>query len=327
MKTATLAPLALLLAGIALSAPLGAQEKAAPAPAWTVPDINSLPNDLYGKTVRYGKELVERTFAHLGPEVANPAKRYAGNNLACTSCHLEGASKKFGNGFIGTFADYPQYRPRENEVQTIGDRVNGCLERSMNGRSLPLDSPEMRAIEAYIKFMSTDIPVGKVLVGRGLPKLDLIPRAADPQQGQAVYAQFCAACHGANGEGVRAGKAGDAQGYVNPPLWGGDSFNNGAGMARVIMAARFIKGNMPKGVTHEAPLLTDEQAFDVAAYINSQPRPRKANLDADFPDRRAKPADAAFPPYRAGFTAEQHKYGPFKPIAEARSKEMKTAAK
>lgn len=327
MKTTPLAPLALLVAGIALAAPLAAQEKAAPTAAWTVPDIDSLPNDVYGKTVRYGKDLVERTFAHLGPEVANPAKRYAGNNLACTSCHLDGASKKFGNGLIGTFADYPQYRPRENEVQSIADRVNGCLERSMNGRSLPLDSPEMRAIEAYIKFMSSGIAVGKVLDGRGLPKINLISRAADPAQGKAVYVQFCVACHGANGEGVRVGKVGDAQGYLNPPLWGPDSFNNGAGMARVIMAARFIRGNMPKGVAHEAPMLTDEQAFDVAAFINSHPRPQKANLDADFPNRKNKPADAAFPPYRAGFSAEQHKYGPFKPIVEAREKELKTAAK
>lgn len=293
---------------------------------WVAPDDAILPDDVYGRTVRFGKALVERTYAYVGPEVADPAKRFAGNNLACASCHLDSGTRKFGNGFLGTFADYPQYRPRENVVQTIEGRVNGCMERSLNGRPLPADSPELNAIVAYLKFLSSGVPVGKEIAGRGMPKIDFPERAADPVAGAAVYAQFCAACHGAKGEGMRHGKPGDAQGYLNPPLWGADSYNNGAGMGRVIMAARFIRYNMPKGVTHAAPVLTAEQAFDVAAYINSQPRPQKANLEADFPNRKNKPVDAAFPPYRAGFTAEQHKYGPFKPIIAAREQELKAAA-
>lgn len=308
-------------------------QQAAPAAAptaaaleWKVPDLNQLPNDKFGQAVRRGKELIERTYAHLGPEVADPAKRYAGNNMACVSCHVDGGTKPFGNPFVGTFADYPQYRIREDDVQTIEGRVNGCLERSMNGRALPVDSPEMRDIVAFMKFMSSEVPVGYEVKGRGLQRIGFSARAADPAKGREVYQQFCVACHGQNGEGIRAGKVGDAQGYLNPPLWGNDSYNNGAGMARVIMAARFIRYNMPKGVTHETPLLTEEQAFDVAAFINSHPRGTKANLEADFPDRRKKPVDAAFPPYRAGFTAEQHKYGPFKPIIEARERELKTVA-
>jgi thiosulfate dehydrogenase len=91
-------------------------------------------------------------------------------------------------------------------------------------------------------------------------------------------------------------------------------------MARGMLAAGFIKGNMPSGVTHASMVLTDEQAFDVAAYINSQPRPEKPNLEADFPARKNKPVDSAFPPYTPGFSAEQHKYGPWKPIIAAREK-------
>ena len=124
------------------------------------------------------------------------------------------------------------------------------------------------------------------------------------------------------GEGLRRGKAGDADGYQFPPLWGADSYNNGAGMARITLAAGFIKGNMPSGITHATAVLTDEQAFDVAAYVNSQPRPMKANLDADFPARKNKPVDAAFPPYTPGFSAEQHKFGPWQPIQMAREKEI-----
>jgi thiosulfate dehydrogenase len=109
---------------------------------------------------------------------------------------------------------------------------------------------------------------------------------------------------------------GDAQGYLFPPVWGADSFSNGAGMNRLLMAMRFIKHNMPLGVDHSTPQLSDEQAFDVAAFILSKPRPEKADLDKDFPARWNKPIDAAFPPYVDGAPADQHKYGPFPPLAE-----------
>lgn len=145
-------------------------------------------------------------------------------------------------------------------------------------------------------------------------------RAADPVAGKQIYANTCVACHGDNGQGVRRGKAGDANGYQFPPVWGPDSYNTGAGMARGMLAAGFIKGNMPSGITHLNTVLTDEQAFDVAAYVNSQSRPVKANLEADFPARQKKPVDAAFPPYTPGFSAEQHKYGPWPPIKAARDK-------
>lgn len=310
-------PLALL---VAAALPLAATAQ------WTVPDVNKLPDDKFGRMVRLGKDLVEKTHKYVGPEVADPAKRYAGNNLACASCHLDGGTKEYGNTFIGVFADYPQYRPREDGVQTIEDRVNGCMERSMSGKPLPNDSVEMHAIVSYMKFLSTGVPVGKEIAGRGLPKAALLDRAADPAKGKVVYEQLCAACHKPDGAGQRVGAAGDGQGYLFPALWGPDTYNDGAGMARLIMAARFIKGNMPKGVTHDKPILTDEQAFDVAAYINSMERPRKAGLDRDFPDRRNKPVDAAFPPYRGGFDAQQHKLGPYKPMVKQREKDMATPA-
>ena len=190
----------------------------------------------------------------------------------------------------------------------------------MDGRKLPLESPEMKAMMTYLHFLSTDIPVGAKLDGGGTLKLKALTRAADPVAGKQVYATTCVACHGENGQGLRRGKPGDANGYQFPPLWGPDSYNNGAGMARVTLAAGFIKGNMPSGVTHINAVLTDEQAFDVAAYVNSQPRPVKQNLNADFPARKNKPVDAAFGPYTPGFSAEQHKFGPWQPIIAAREK-------
>jgi len=329
----TPAALSILILTAAFAVPAGAAETpaapaatpAAPAakPAWVVPDIDKLPDDAYGKLVREGRDLIHQTSRYIGPEVKDKKMRYAGNNLACSSCHSEAGTVKFGAPFVGTFADYPQYRIREDAVQTIEGRINGCLERSMNGKPLPEDSRQMIAMTTYMKFMSSGVPVGTELEGRLTPKIKIIDRAADPAKGKLVYETHCLACHGANGEGMRVGVKGDTLGYVNPPLWGPDSYNTGAGMNRVIQAARFIRYNMPKGVTHETPILSEEDTFDVSAYINSQKRPEKAGLDKDFPDRRSKPADAAFAPYREGFSAEQHKYGPFKPIIEARTKALK----
>lgn len=299
-------------------------EGAAPNPAalaakpWSPPDIAKLPNDMWGELVRYGHALATETYTHIGPEAPDPAKRYAGNNFACQTCHLEGATKKFGLPLVGTFADFPQYRAREDAIGTIEERVNGCMTRSMSGRELPLDGREMKALVAYIRFLSEGIPVGAKTEGRGTPKFALPNRAADPKRGAEVYAAQCAACHGEDGQGKRRGQPGDAQGHEFPPLWGPDSYNTGAGMYRVITAAEFIRANMPFGIAYDSPALSDADAFDVAAFINSQPRPEKAGLDQDFPNRLRKPVDAPFPPWDDPFGAEQHKYGPFQPIIEHR---------
>ena len=304
----------------AVSAGLATAASAQTPKDWKAPDISKLPDDKYGQSVRQGKALMEETYKHIGPEVKDVSKRYAGNNLACVSCHVDSGGRKFGNPWVGTFVSFPQYRGREDAVSTTEERINGCMERSMDGRKLPLESTEMKEMMSYLHFLSTDIPVGAKLDGSGTLKLKALTRAADPVAGKQVYATTCVACHGENGQGVRRGNPGDANGYQFPPLWGPDSYNNGAGMARVTLAAGFIKGNMPSGVTHVNAVLTDEQAFDVAAYVNSQPRPVKANLKADFPARNNKPVDAAFGPYTPGFSAEQHKFGPWQPILAAREK-------
>ena len=309
-----------LLIGLAIGCGITVGAFAQAPKDWQAPDITKLPDDKYGQAVRKGKALMEETYKHIGPEVKDVSKRYAGNNLACVSCHIDAGGRKFGNPWVGTFVSFPQYRGREDAISTTEERVNGCMERSMNGKKLPLDGEEMKLMTTYLQFLSTGVPVGAKLDGGGTLRLKTLARAADPVAGKQVYAATCVACHGDNGQGVRRGKAGDANGYMFPPLWGSDSYNNGAGMARVTLAAGFIKGNMPSGVTHTTTVLTDEQAFDVAAYINSQPRPVKANLQADFPARKNKPVDAAFAPYTPGFSAEQHKYGPWQPIVEAREK-------
>ena len=289
----------------------------ASAADWAPPSADKLPGDAWGELVRFGQHLTNQTYAIIGPEVADAEKRYAGNNLSCQNCHLDGGAKEFGLPFVGVFGDFPQYRAREGEVGTIEDRVNGCMTRSMNGRALPLDSREMKAFVAYIKFLSTGRPVGAATPGRGAGSMPELTRAADPRAGAAAYAENCAVCHGEDGQGKRRGAKGDAAGYAFPPLWGPDSFNNGAGMNRLIAAANFIHANMPFGVSLDHPQLTTDQAWDIGAFIVSRDRPQKAGLDGDFPVRSEKPVDAGYGPYLDKAPPEQHKFGPFTPIRDA----------
>jgi thiosulfate dehydrogenase len=284
---------------------------------WMVPDPDRLPDDPLGRTVRRGRDLIVKTSSLIGPDAPDPAMRFAGNGLDCQSCHLQAGTQKFGLPLAGVWGVFPQYIARENEIRTLEERINGCMERSMNGRALPVDGPEMKAMLTYIRFISGSEPVGKAVEGRGAPPLPLLERAADPVHGGQVFTTICAVCHGADGQGQRLERSEARElgrRYRYPPLWGPDSFNDGAGMARAITAAQYIHANMPFGTTSEAPVLPVADAFDVAAFVLGQPRPHKSGLEADFPDRSRKPVDAAYPPFIGPFPPEQHRLGPWQPI-------------
>ena len=150
----------------------------------------------------------------------------------------------------------------------------------MNGRALPLDSGEMKAMLAYIRFISAGVPTGRSAEGRATPPLPLPTAASDPTRGAQVFAETCAVCHQADGQGKRWGPEDAAQRhrYQFPPLWGPDSYNDGAGMARPITAANFIRANMPFGVDFEHPVLRAQDAFDVAVFVDSQQRPHRPGL-------------------------------------------------
>jgi thiosulfate dehydrogenase len=298
----------LVIAALAVT-PALAQE----APVWTVPEVGALPNDAQGQLIRRGRDLITATYAYIGPEVA-AAKRYAGNNLACSNCHLSAGTRKFGLPLFGLFGAFPQYNPRSGTAITIEQRIDGCMERSMNGRAMPADAPEMREIVVYIAFLSSGVPKDKQLPGMGAGNMPELDRAADPARGEPVYRRACLSCHGADGRGIRRGTPSADLGYMVPPLWGPDSFNDGAGMSRLITAANFIHFNMPHGTDYLNAQLSAEDVWDVAAFMVSQPRPQKAGLDRDFPDPLQKPVDTPYGPYADGFSERQHKYGPFAPI-------------
>jgi len=285
---------------------------------WTPPDIGVVGDDPFGKLVKYGHELFTNTANEIGPAVADVSMRLAGNNLACQNCHLHAGTQPYAMPLTGVWGQFPQYRAREGMVDILEERINGCMERSVNGRALALQSREMRAFSSYMRWLSTGVPDGAKLLGAGTLQIKEPTRPADPRRGAQIYAQVCAACHGAKGLGQRAQKG---LGYQFPPLWGPDSFNNGAGMSRLLTLAAYAQHNMPLGTTFDVPVLTDEQAYDVASYIVSQDRPKKANLDEDFPIRLQKPIDTPYGPYADGFPAEQHLLGPFGPI-RAKVKEL-----
>ena len=190
------------------------------------------------------------------------AKAYVGNGLACASCHLEGGTVAYAAPLVGLWGVFPEFVARSDRVETLEDRINDCFRRSMNGRPLPVDGAEMRALLAYTAWLSTGVPTGSSVVGRGFADLGVPPAAPDAGRGERVYAQQCAACHGADGAGLRAGDT-----YAVPPLWGPQSFNDRAGMARVSIAAAFVHAKMPLG---RGGALTPQQAFDVAAFFTCE---------------------------------------------------------
>lgn len=235
-----------------------------------IPSINELRDSAYRASVLRGRALLLATRDSL--------PRNVGNALRCASCHLDGGLRRDAIPLVGTFARFPQYRPRTGSVDMIEVRVNDCFLRSMNGRALAPLGGDMRDIVTYLAFLSSGTPVGAETEGQGLPPLK--PLRGDPARGAGVFATTCVRCHGPSGQGTA----------LAPPLWGPRSYNAGAGMARINSAASFIYTVMP---IDRAQRLNAQQAFDVATYINTRPRPDFPAMARDWP-RGEKPDDADY---------------------------------
>lgn len=240
-------------------------------PLFLPPSPDTIPGDLRGEAIRMGYLMVFDTQQY--------GKPYVGNTLNCTNCHLDAGLNPNAASFVGISRTYPQYRERAGRWMTVADRINECFERSMNGKPLPPDSVKLSAIVAYIDWLSQNMPKGSAVPWRGIPRL-ASSHQPDASRGKVVYEKKCVFCHGSEGQGSMAA----------PPVWGARSYNIGAGMARVSVAASFIKANMPRGWGWT---VTDEEAFDVAAYINAQPRPDFPGKAQDWP-KGGKPADVPY---------------------------------
>lgn len=232
----------------------------------------------------YGMRLMTDTKIMLPEQV--------GDQLTCSSCHLNGGTVALGAPYVGLSGIFPSYAPRAGKIIDFKDRVNGCMRRSMNGKPLDKESKEMLAMIAYMDSMKGNFKEKETIPGRGVGKIDksIVPNV---ENGKKIYKDQCAVCHGDKGEGM---KQADGR-YVFPPLWGPQSFNIGAGIAKTYTAAAFVKNNMPISNTRSFPLgqggLTDQQAVDVAEYFTHMPRPDFADKNKDWP-KGGKPTDSRY---------------------------------
>jgi len=238
------------------------------------PPDSAIPNDEFGKVVRLGRDIFRDTQHYAG--------KYVGNSLNCQNCHLDRGRLANSSPLWAAYVSYPAFRAKNGHVNSFGERLQGCFRYSMNGKVPPLDSKEMVALETYSYFLAKGAPVGDTkMKGRGYPA---VPSPTEPMsyaRGEAVYAKHCALCHGADGEGQKT--HGGALGF--PPLWGPKSFNWGAGMGDIKNAAAFIKANMPFS---RPGTLSDQDAWDVAMFVDSHERPQDPRFTGNLEDTRKK---------------------------------------
>lgn len=251
---------------------------AADAP-FAPPAEDTIPAGPAGDAIRRGRMIFTATSANAG--------RYVGNGLTCSNCHLDAGRKADASPMWAAWVSYPAYRAKNGRVNTMEDRIRDCFLYSMNAPASNVGTPPpygddiYRDLQSYFAWLATGARAGKSLPGRGFVKLAETPLGHDPDRGATVFAGQCASCHGAGGQG----QANADGSYSIPPLWGPHSYNWGAGMAGIASAAGFIKANMPYG---QGNTLTDQQAWDVAAYVDSRERPRDPRQTGTVEDARKR---------------------------------------
>lgn len=250
------------------------------------PLAKDLPKGPFGKAVRRGFLIFTQTPRY--------AKAYVGDDLSCSNCHTNRGRQANSAPMWAAWVKYPAYRGKNKTVNNIAMRLQGCFRYSENaqasasGHFPPANSRVLIDLESYMFWMAHNAPTGVNMKGRGYKKLPQPPHPFSRTAGGKIYSADCAVCHGANGQGVEKG---NGSGRF-PALWGPKSFNWGAGMHSVTHAAEFIEANMPFG---NPGILTIQQAWDVAAYMDSHPRPQdprfKGNLQETIKKFHHKRAD------------------------------------
>ena len=202
------------------------------------PSEADIPNDVFGETMRRGIAIFTDT--------RNEAKPYAGDGLNCSSCHLDRGRRPGAAPMWAAWVRYPRFRSKNDAVNTMAMRIQGCFRFSMNGTPPPEDSEVMTALQTYFFWLARGAPTGGQARRRADSQSCRSRRGApSSERGAAVFSGKCAACHGGDGEGRRVP---GGIGYQFPPLWGPNSYNWGAGLTSVASAAYFIRANMPYGL-------------------------------------------------------------------------------
>ena len=315
---------------------------------WIKPLESSIPSGAQGDMIRYGKTLLTDTYNTLGGG-SDFMPPHSGNNLSCSSCHLDEGTAAYAGPWAVVALVYANpgiYTAREGLNRNREKRINGCLERSMDGVALPEDGNEMKSIIAHFDWLATGMKVANhtLVKGQGFSRMPDMTRAANPEHGKAIYKEQCEACHQEDGAGTWDP---DKNIAIYPAIFGGDSFNDSAGMYRLRTGAAFVYSNMPYGradgsrgavLGDTRSQLSQADAWDVTAYVMSQPRPlfsgregdwnnnrgpdgvpnwMRKQLDADYPHLYPRtnyaadycaPADLSYP---SVFPQTQHKYGPW----------------
>jgi len=278
---------------VAQSAPANA---AAPAPATAVsagpsadaaatvfapPPDSAIPDNEFGKEVKLGQAIFNGTSPLAAP--------FVGNSLRCARCHLDAGKLADSAPMWAAYVEYPAYRSKNGRVNTLAERMQRCFIYSMNGKAPPLGDKVLVALESYAFFLAKGAPVGAKLAGRGYPTPSKPALAMDFNRGAKVFEQKCSLCHGADGQGQSSNGA-----VVFPPLWGLKSFNWGAGMWSIKNAAGFIKANMPLS---QGNTLSDQEAWDVAVFMDSHERPQDPRFKGSIAETRKKHHDSPLDMY------------------------------
>lgn len=228
------------------------------AVAFTPPPASAIPKNKFGRMVLLGRKIFDDTPRYAG--------RYVGDGLSCENCHLASGTAAYSAPMWGAYPVYPRYQGKVHQVVTMSRRIQECFEFSENSHHLPSTSGKtITALVTYSAWLSRGIPVGAQMPGRGYKALKNPPLAPSIKRGRSDFVVNCEMCHGPQGQGMLVEHR-----YQYPPLWGPNSYNAGAGMHKVKLAAEFIQMNMPLG---RAETLTLPQAWDIAAYIDSHQRP------------------------------------------------------
>ncbi len=288
------------LLALALVGPTGgavsAAENAAAPQAAVSPTIQ-LPAPRDGEYVHKTPRIEDLAESGLHPELQKAILRgrdlfintqqlrgtYTFNELSCSNCHLGEGRHIFSGPVWPAVTTLPDFRGKNGQVNNLEERLAGCFAFSMNGIPPAYGSDEMVALTSYLHWLAKGAPVygGGKIYGRGYPQPPKPEQAPDAERGEVVFNQHCVICHGADGQGKK-----DEQGKtLFPPLWGDNSYNWGAGIARVYTLAGFVKHNMPFG---QPGKLSDQQAWDVAQYVNSQERPQDPRYQGSAVETRER---------------------------------------